>query len=66
MNLPIRGVVVPAITPRKDASVDLPGLASLMEFLIAGGVEAIFILGTTGEFQHLSLEETTEESGMLR
>lgn len=45
------------ITPRFGSSVDLTSLERLADFLIAGGADALFILGTTGEFQHLTLEE---------
>ncbi|MFA4836183.1 MAG: dihydrodipicolinate synthase family protein [Dehalococcoidia bacterium] len=57
MLMNIQGLVVPAITPRMGAGVDSASLAGLLEFLIDGGVDAIFILGTTGEFRHLSLNE---------
>ena len=57
MTLELQGLIVPAITPRIDAGVDLSSLTNLLEFLIEGGVDSIFILGTTGEFQHLSLDE---------
>lgn len=57
MTLKLEGVVVPTITPRFNSSVDLQSVSRLMEFLVAGGIDAIFALGTTGEFQYLSLEE---------
>jgi 4-hydroxy-tetrahydrodipicolinate synthase len=53
----IHGLVVPAITPKFDSSIDLQSLTNLLELVIDGGVDSIFILGTTGEFQYLSLEE---------
>ena len=49
----IRGLVVPTITPLKDGAVDTHSLSKLLEFLISGGADAIFIIGTTGEFQYL-------------
>ena len=53
----IQGLVVPTITPKFDSSIDLQSLTNLLEFIIDGGVDSIFILGTTGEFQYLTLEE---------
>jgi len=50
-------LIVPTITPRLGSSVDLPSLERLMDFLIEGGVDAVFILGTTGEFQYLGIQE---------
>ncbi len=50
-------LIVPVITPRKDGLVDIHGLTSLLEFLIAGGIDSVFILGTTGEFQYLAIDE---------
>jgi dihydrodipicolinate synthase/N-acetylneuraminate lyase len=60
MTSKIEGLIVPSITPRMGNSVDLSSLAKLLEFLIDGGVDAIFILGTTGEFQYLSLDEKSQ------
>ena len=70
MTFEIQGLIVPAITPRilngssespdresSDSLVDLHSMARLTEFLIDGGVDSIFILGTTGEFSALSIEE---------
>lgn len=54
----IRGVIVPLVTPfREDFSVDEEGLARLVEHVIAGGVAAIFVLGSCGEFPVLDVEE---------
>ncbi len=53
----IRGLIVPAITPLYNAAVDIPSLNNLLEFIINGGADSIFITGTTGEFQYLSFEE---------
>jgi 2-dehydro-3-deoxy-D-pentonate aldolase len=45
-----RGVVVPMVTPVTAAGgIDEPAVNRLVEFLIAGGVDGIFVLGTTGE-----------------
>jgi 4-hydroxy-tetrahydrodipicolinate synthase len=52
---PLRGIIPPLITPLLDAdALDEKGLERLIEHLIAGGVSGVFILGTTGEAQHLS------------
>lgn len=54
---PLGRLVVPVITPRFGSSVDVTGLERLADFLVASRADALFILGTTGEFQHLTLEE---------
>ncbi len=47
---PLRGIVPPLVTPLVDHdTIDQPGTVRLLEHVIAGGVSAIFILGTTGE-----------------
>jgi len=52
---PLRGIVVPMITPLKDHdTLDAQGLEKLIEHILAGGVNALFILGTTGEGPSLS------------
>lgn len=57
----LRGIVPPMITPLLDTdTLDTQGVDKLVEHLIAGGVSGIFILGTTGEAQHLSLNVKTE------
>src|SRR5262245_36752304 len=44
------GVVVPMVTPiTPDGRLDEPAVARLVEFLVEGGVDGIFVLGTTGE-----------------
>ncbi len=44
------GVIPPLVTPwTDDNQLDEPGLARLVESLIAGGVHGLFVLGTTGE-----------------
>lgn len=45
-----RGVVVPMITPVTPAgTLDEPSARRVIDWLIAGGVDGIFVLGTTGE-----------------
>jgi 4-hydroxy-tetrahydrodipicolinate synthase len=49
------GIVPPMITPLRDRdTLDLPGLARLVEHLLDGGVSGLFVLGTTGEGPSLS------------
>lgn len=53
-----RGIIPPIITPfRDDHSVDEAGYAEVIEYMIAGGVHAIIVGGTTGENYALSAEE---------
>jgi 4-hydroxy-tetrahydrodipicolinate synthase len=50
-----KGIIPPMITPmNSDLSLDVPSTEKLIEHLIEGGVQGIFILGTTGEFAGLS------------
>ena len=49
------GIVVPLVTPLTgNDTLDVEGLERLIEHVIHGGVNGIFILGTTGEFAGLS------------
>lgn len=49
------------ITPlNQDGSLDSTSVKKLIEYLIAGGVHGIFILGTTGEFSGLSYQVRRE------
>lgn len=49
------------ITPLTETNtLDIDGVKNLVEHLIKGGVGGIFILGTTGEAQHLSLKTKKE------
>jgi len=44
------GVVVPMVTPvTASGALDESAVERLIEFLLAGGVDGIFVLGTTGE-----------------
>ncbi|MHC4648758.1 MAG: dihydrodipicolinate synthase family protein [Planctomycetota bacterium] len=52
---PLCGIVVPMITPLKNHdALDVEGLERLIEHILSGGVNALFILGTTGEGPSLS------------
>jgi len=56
-NFHIEGIVPPLVTPLKDSNVlDRHGLERLIEHVIHGGVQGVFILGTTGEISRLSCE----------
>ena len=55
MNLPLKGIIPPVITPLLDyEKFDVNGLEKLIEHLISGGVHGVFILGTNGEAPSLS------------
>jgi len=53
------GVIVPLITPfRKDFRIDFEALNWLTKYLIDNGVHGIFPNSTTGEFIHLTFNES--------
>jgi len=53
-RLKYHGAVVPLVTPfMADGNLDGPALHRLIDSQIAGGVEGIFVLGTTGEGVHV-------------
>ncbi|MBO5694389.1 MAG: dihydrodipicolinate synthase family protein [Lentisphaeria bacterium] len=52
------GIIVPAVTPMKDPyTVDLTAVQKHFDYMIGGGVNGIFILGTTGEGPAIGHEE---------
>jgi len=54
-NKKLCGIIPPLVTPLKDnETLDVESLERLIEHLIDGGVNGLFILGTTGEEQSLS------------
>src|SRR5213594_2783543 len=54
----LQGVNTPLVTPHSTGSrPDLEGLKRLIDFAANGGVHAICIGGTTGEFIHFSVED---------
>jgi dihydrodipicolinate synthase/N-acetylneuraminate lyase len=51
----VRGIIPPMATPlARPDQLDVPGLGRLIEHILQGGVQALFILGTTGEGPALS------------
>jgi dihydrodipicolinate synthase/N-acetylneuraminate lyase len=55
MKLPLTGIIPPMITPlRGRDELDVPGLERLIEHILGGDVNGLFILGTTGEGPSLS------------
>lgn len=53
--LSLRGIIPPLVSPLRDRDeLDHAGLERLIEHVIAGGVNGLFILGTTGEAPSLS------------
>jgi len=52
-----RGAIVPLVTPlTAGGGLDEPALDRLVDSQMAGGVEGIFVLGTTGEGAHVPRE----------
>jgi 4-hydroxy-tetrahydrodipicolinate synthase len=50
-----RGIIPPIVTPlRARDELDVAGLEKLIEYILAGGVHGLFVLGTTGEAPSLS------------
>jgi len=55
MKPALTGIVPPMITPLKSRDeLDVAGLEKLIEHILSGGVNGLFILGTTGEGPSLS------------
>lgn len=52
-----KGTGTAMITPFTEEGVDYPALEKLIEYQIAGGVDALIVLGTTGEAATLTDEE---------
>lgn len=51
----LQGIIPPMVTPLRDRDqLDHAGLERLVDHLVAGGVHALFVLGTTGEAPSLS------------
>jgi 4-hydroxy-tetrahydrodipicolinate synthase len=58
-NFPaLHGVIVPLVTPFDEHNqIDFPSLRQVVDFVVAKGVHAVMIGGTTGEGMLLSLDE---------
>lgn len=55
MDTRFTGVIPPLITPfTQDGAVDLDGLDRVIEHLVAGGVNGLFVLGSSGETAYLT------------
>ena len=58
MNISLRGVIVPLVTPFNEHNqIDLPGVRQVVDYVISQGVQAVMVGGTTGEGMLLSVEE---------
>jgi 4-hydroxy-tetrahydrodipicolinate synthase len=54
----LKGIIAPMATSlTRDGNIDEKGTRDLVEFLIEGGIDGLFPLGTSGEFALLSPEE---------
>jgi 4-hydroxy-tetrahydrodipicolinate synthase len=54
----LTGVVPPLVTPLTPSyEVDVPSLARLVQYQLAGGVSGVFVLGTSGEGTFLTDEQ---------
>jgi len=61
MRQPIQGIIPVMLTPfTDDGAVDHPGLARLIEWYLAGGVDALFAVCQSSEMMFLSLEERVD------
>ncbi len=61
MNLKVKGVIVPTVTPFDDrGNLDLEANEKLVDFLINHGVAGLFPAGTTGEGPLLTTSERQE------
>lgn len=67
LKTPLTGITVPLATPLLDAqTLDAGGLERLVQHVTGGGVDAIFILGTTGEGPCLSARMRREVIDRVR
>jgi 2-dehydro-3-deoxy-D-pentonate aldolase len=55
LDQPIRGIIPPVVTPLAGpGELDVAGLERLIDYLVAGGVHGLFLLGSCGEGPSLS------------
>ena len=58
LNQKLHGIIVPIVTPlMADGRVDDKSLRNLANHVVDGGVNGLFVMGTTGEFQYLPFEQ---------
>jgi 4-hydroxy-tetrahydrodipicolinate synthase len=58
-----RGIFPPTVTLfRDDGSLDTEANRRHIDFLIAQGVQGLFVLGTSGEFMHMNLKEREQHA----
>lgn len=56
-----KGIIPPMVTIfNDDGSFDWEGNKAVIDYLIKGGVHGIFVLGSSGEFAHMSTAERKE------
>ena len=60
MSLSLQGTGVALVTPFKNSVIDFEGLRDVIEYTIAGGVDYLVSLGTTGETPTLTPNEQLE------
>lgn len=53
----LAGMTPPLVTPFADGALDLTAFETLVDHAVAGGVDALFVCGTTGEATSLSHSE---------
>jgi 4-hydroxy-tetrahydrodipicolinate synthase len=52
------GVIPPVITPRTlNGAIDVPSLENVVRHLLDGGVDGLFVLGSSGEVTHMTNAE---------
>lgn len=55
MTTKLTGVIPPVVTPLNiDGSVDIASLRKLLDFLLTGGVNGLFVLGSSSEVAYLT------------
>lgn len=54
MDTRFTGVIPPVITPFKDGQIDFDSLGRVIDFLIEGGVNGLFVGGSSGEVAYLT------------
>ena len=55
------GVITPLLTPiNQDESANYEQMRSLIDYVIDGGVDAVFVMGSTGEFARFDAQTRGE------